>query len=47
LRVDRRTRLAFAGGAVGGECNLIVLDAGDVLDDAFAFSGPRIDAEVK
>src|SRR6266516_1189804 len=25
----------FAGGAVSGECNLVVLDAGDVLHDAF------------
>jgi hypothetical protein len=24
----------LAGGAVGGECNLIVFDAGDVLHDA-------------
>src|SRR5262249_26163607 len=33
---DRRSRPAFAGGAVGGECNLIVLDTSDVLHDAFA-----------
>ena len=38
-------RPALAGGAVGGECNLIVLDPGDVLDDAFAVRGPSIDAE--
>src|SRR5262249_17491839 len=36
---------AFAGGAIGGERNLIVLDAGDVLDDAFAVRRPGIDAE--
>ena len=35
----------LAGGAMGGERNLIVLDAGDVLHDAFAVRGPRIDAE--
>jgi hypothetical protein len=29
---DGRAGPAFAGGAEGGECNLIVLDAGDVLD---------------
>jgi hypothetical protein len=38
---------AFTRRAVGGECNLIVLDAGDVLHDAFAVRGPRIDAESK
>src|SRR5262249_24909055 len=38
---------AFAGGAVGSECNLIVFDACDVLDDAFAVRGPGIDAERK
>src|SRR5262249_24176989 len=36
---------AFAGGAVRCECNLVVLDAGDVLDDAFPVSGPGIDTE--
>src|SRR5262249_51165047 len=35
---------AFAGGAESGECNLVVLDAGDELDDAFAVGCPRIDA---
>jgi len=29
----------------GGERDLIVLDASDVLHDAFAVRGPRIDAE--
>jgi hypothetical protein len=29
-------RPAFTRRAVGGECNLIVLDAGDVFHDAFA-----------
>jgi len=28
---DRRAWPAFAGGAVGGECHLVVFDAGDVL----------------
>ena len=36
---------AFAGGAEGSERDLIVLDASDVLHDAFAVRGPRIDAE--
>jgi hypothetical protein len=30
---------------VGGERNVIVLDAGDVLHDAFAVRCPGIDAE--
>ena len=34
---DGRARPSLvAGGPVGGECNLIVLDARDVLDNAFA-----------
>jgi hypothetical protein len=37
---DGRARPAFASGAEGGECNLIVLDAGDVLHDAFAVRRP-------
>src|SRR5262252_6612322 len=44
---DWRVRPAFTGGAVGRERNLIILDAGDVLHDAFAVRGPRIDAESK
>jgi hypothetical protein len=36
---------ASAGGAVGGKCNLVVLDAGDMLDDAFAVKRPGIDTE--
>ena len=44
---DGRARPAFAGGAEGGERDLMVLDASDVLHDAFAIRGPRIDAEVK
>jgi len=36
---------ALAGGEEGGECDLIVLDASDMLHDAFAVRGPRIDAE--
>jgi len=42
---DGRARPAFTGGAVGRECNLVVLDASDVLYDAFAVRGPRIDGE--
>src|SRR6516165_4838170 len=42
---DGGTGPAFAGGAVGSERDLIVLDASDVLHDAFAVRGPRIDAE--
>src|SRR5262245_11002488 len=42
---DRRARPALAGGAISGECNRIVLDAGDVFDDAFAVRCPSIDAE--
>jgi hypothetical protein len=44
---DGCARPAFTRRAVGGECNLIILDAGDVLHDAFAVRGPRIDAESK
>jgi len=36
---------AFARGAESGERNLVVLDTGDMLDDAFPVSGPGIDAE--
>src|SRR5215471_6955587 len=42
---DRRARPALAGGEEGGERDLIVFDPGDVLHDAFAVRGPRIDAE--
>jgi hypothetical protein len=42
---DGRAGPAFTRCAIGGECNLIVLDAGDVLHDAFAVRGPGIDAE--
>ena len=35
----------LAGGAVGGERNMVVLDASDVLDDAFAVRSPCVDAE--
>ena len=35
----------LAGGSVGNERNLVVLDAGNVLHDAFAVRCPRIDAE--
>ena len=36
---DGRARPALAGGEEGGERDLIVLDASDVLDNAFAVSG--------
>src|SRR5262245_22737448 len=36
---------AFARGAVRCECNLVVLDASDVLDDALAIGSPHVDAE--
>src|SRR5262249_6912325 len=42
---DGGTRPAFAGSAERGKRDLIVLDAGDVLHDAFAVRGPSIDAE--
>src|SRR5215471_5078161 len=44
---DGSTRPALAGGEEGGERDLIVLDAGNVLDDAFAVRCPSIDAEGK
>jgi len=40
LQGDGDARPAFARRAVGGECDLIVLDAGDVLHDAFAVRSP-------
>src|SRR5262249_52989852 len=42
---DGNARPALAGGAVGNECNLVVLDTGNMLHDAFAVRGPSIDAE--
>jgi len=45
--IARRAGPAFTRRAVGSECNLIVLDAGDVLHDAFAVRRPCIDAESK
>src|SRR5262249_13414929 len=44
---DGRAGPAFTRRAVGGECNLIVLDARDVLDNAFAVRCPGIDSEGK
>src|SRR5215813_5331835 len=38
-------RPALAGSAVGDECNLVVLDTGNMLHDAFAVRRPSIDAE--
>ena len=42
-RAPRRkgTGPTFTGGVVGGESNLVILDAGDVLDDAFPLSSLR------
>src|SRR5690348_283050 len=42
---DGRAGPAFAGCAIGGERTLVVLDACDVLHDAFAVRCPSIDAE--
>src|SRR5215813_8023447 len=42
---DWRARPTLAGSEKRGECNLIVLDAGDVLDNALAVRSPGIDAE--
>ena len=36
---------AFAGGAERGEGKFVILDAGNMLDDALAVGGPGIDAE--
>jgi hypothetical protein len=44
---DGRAGPAFAGGPEGGERDLIILDARDVLDNAFAVGCPGIDAEGK
>jgi hypothetical protein len=38
---DGRAGLAFTRGAVGSKCNLIVLDASNVLHDAFTRCRPR------
>jgi hypothetical protein len=40
-----RSGPAFTRRAEGGECDLIVLDPGDMLHDAFAVRSPRIYAE--
>ena len=42
---DGRAGPAFTRRAIGGERNLIVLDAGDVLNDGFAVRSPGINAE--
>ena len=44
---DGRTGPALDRGAVGGQRDLIILDAGDVLHDAFAVRRPGVDAEGK
>ena len=41
---DGDARPAFAGGVEGSKRNIIVLNAGDVFNDAFAVRGPGIDA---
>jgi len=42
---DRRARPTLAGGEKRGECDLIILDASDVLHDGFRRQAPGIDAE--
>jgi len=42
---DGRAGPALDRSPIGRECDLIILNAGDVLDDAFAVRGPGIDAE--
>jgi hypothetical protein len=42
---DRNARPTLARGEIGSERNLIVLDAGDVLNDGFAVRSPGINAE--
>jgi hypothetical protein len=42
---DGRARPAFAGRAEGSERNLVILDAGDVLHDAFAVGRPGVNTE--
>jgi hypothetical protein len=42
---DGNARPTLARGEIGGERNLIVLDAGDVLNDGFAVRSPGINAE--
>src|SRR6516162_1516253 len=42
---DRGARPALASGEEGGERDLIVLNAGDMLDNALPVRGPSIDAE--
>src|SRR5436305_4827341 len=44
---DRNARPTLARGEIGSERNLIVLDAGDVLNDGFAVRRPGINAEVE
>jgi hypothetical protein len=42
---DGNASPTLARGEIGGERNLIVLDAGDVLNDGFAVRSPGINAE--
>jgi hypothetical protein len=42
---DRCVGPAFAGRAEGSEGNLVIFDAGDVLNDALAVRRPGVDAE--
>src|SRR5436190_12445485 len=44
---DGDARPAFVGGVISGESKLIVLDAGNVLHDAFAIGSPGVDAETQ
>jgi hypothetical protein len=44
-RSDGNARPTLARGEIGGERNLIVLDAGHVLNDGFAVRSPGINAE--
>src|SRR5262249_6630188 len=45
LAPNRRARPALAGGEEGGERDLVILDTGGMLHDAFAVRCPGIDAE--
>jgi len=42
---DGYARPASAGRVIGSERDFVILDTGDVLDDALAVRCPRIDAE--
>jgi len=42
---DGHARPAFAGSAEGGERNLVIFDAGDMLHDGFAVERPGVNAK--